>query len=232
MIQLNFLNQIHYVYETMNEFRSSKDKNKLKPFRVADVGDYVLSDNGYYIPVTRIHDYVKTMPDKRKLQYRRIVFPYYSYYYSKASDIVRPMIYRRHKVMPGCVMPLGYQSLAVIKLIKSGYSLSNAIRHIFPNKYFLRLIRLMSNPLFVKQLENIAMSLKDEISSQGINHAYIAKKLKDILEAEKPNSTLTKYALETSINILQQVNPNLATPVEGKSLVNEIRKEMSSSMIN
>ena len=134
--------------------------------------------------------------------------------------------------MPGCVMKLGYQSLTVLKLIKSGYSLRSAIKHVFPNRYFLRLIRLMSNPLFIKELENMAMSLKDEISNQGIDHAYIAKKIKDILEAEKPNSTLTKYALETSINILQQVNPNLAMPVEGKSLVSEIRKEMSSTMIN
>ena len=76
------------------------------------------------------------------------------------------------------------------------------------------------------------MSLKDSIEANGINHEYIAKKMKDILESDKPNATLVKYALETSIELLKTAPSTSTIHSTDKSLVSEIRSELSSSMVN
>ena len=65
-----------------------------------------------------------------------------------------------------------------------------------------------------------------------INHEYIAKKMKDILESDKPNATLIKYALETSIELLKTAPSTSTIHSTDKSLVSEIRSELSSSMVN
>lgn len=232
MVKCKLDGKVWFIYENMNEFSASIHKDKLMYYREAQVGDYVLSDNGYYIPVIRRYEYVKTTRFKEKVPRCKLTFPFYTFNYSVDYLVDRKIIFTRALSASYSAYKLSGKELAILKLLKSGYSLVDCIKHVYPNRYFMRLIRVLSNPIFINKIEGMAMSLKSQIESQGINHEYIAKKMKDILEAPKPNATLVKYALETSIQLLEKVSPNVVSPTDTKSLVNEIRSELSSSMVN
>ena len=64
MVKCKLDGKVWFIYENMNEFAASIHKDKLVYYREAQVGDYVLSDNGYYIPVIRRYEYVKTQIPK------------------------------------------------------------------------------------------------------------------------------------------------------------------------
>lgn len=231
MIKYTIHSSIYYVYETVNEFSASMHKDKLKPYREAEIGDYVLSHNGYYIPVVNKQQLSKKT--RVGIVYRtKLVFPYYVFQFPLNVFADVPVIFKRTLNTSYKGKGLSGQELAVLKLMESGYKLVDAIKHVYKKRHFVYLIKVLSNPRFINKIEKIAMSLKDQIESQGINQEYIAKRIKSILDDDKPNATLVKYALETSINLLNQVKPSLVSTETSKELRNEIRSELSSSMIN
>lgn len=233
MIKMNFDNKPCYIYESMNEFRASIHKDKLKPYYETEVGDYIETDNGYFIPLLRYQDKLYKHKVYGLTTKRILVFPYYTVMY--LIDHVKKnkrIVYKRSISYTYHNNHLSAQEVAILKLMEQGYPLYKAIKHMYPNKHFQRILRVLSNPKFTNRLKGIAMSLKDSIEGHGINHEYIAKKMKDILESDKPNATLVKYALETSIELLKTAPSTSTIHSTDKSLVSEIRSELSSTMVN
>ena len=233
MIKMNFDNKPCYIYQSVNEFRASIHKDKLKEYVDAEVGDYVETDNGYYIPLLDYKDSVFKHKQYGLLQRRVLIFPYYTFRYIVRKDHKKKrMVYNRSLSAITNNRKLSLYESLVLKLMSEGFTLYQATKHVYPTKHFHRLLKMLSNPNFTNRLKGIAMSLKDSIEANGINHEYIAKKMKDILESDKPNATLVKYALETSIELLKTAPSTSTIHSTDKSLVSEIRSELSSSMVN
>lgn len=233
MIKMNFDNKPCYIYENMNEFRSSIHKDKLKEYVEAEVGDYVETDNGYYIPLLGYKDSTFKHREYGILQRRVLIFPYYTFrYIISQSHKKKRMVYQRSISAITNNRKLSPHESMVLKLMSEGFTLYKATKHVYPDKHFHRLLKMLSNPHFTNRLKGIAVSLKEHIESNGITHEYIAKKMKDILESDKPNATLIKYALETSIELLKTAPSTSTIHSTDKSLVSEIRSELSSTMVN
>ena len=235
MIKMRFDNKPCFIYENMNEFRASIHKDKLKPYTEAAVGDYVETDNGFYIPLLSYRDSTFKSRIYGLIVRRLLIFPYYTFRYALNDQHThkrRRMVYKHSITGLSNNRYLSAHEAMVLKLMEQGFTLYQAVKHVYPNKHFHRLLKVLSNPKFINRLKGLAMSLKDSIESQGINNEYIAQKIKDIFESDKPNATLIKYALETSIELLKS-SPSTSTIQSGdKSLVGEIRSELRSTMVN
>jgi len=204
-----------YVFE--NEQEAVKyDVVNIDPIE-AQPGDYLLSGNGYYVPVLNLytHENKRTilhilyMPLNHKLSY---------HYYKKSKKYspVRSFIFDRN----GKPHPMTYVSpnaKMLIKLVKEGVSLVNAVTMCYSVDGSRRTVlgilnRLIRSKPFVELfIKEVKMDLADKLKNNGLDEDFLFKITKEIITDKKENSKIRQQAYEFAIainmtNIKQQQN--------------------------
>lgn len=145
MIKLNIYQQrstekVEYiVYETEEQWikYSKKLKLNLSEMNVAQKGDYVLSDNGYYVPLIRRHQ--RTRNNVTRVQ---MIFPLYIYnnFVNKLTNqfSTKYFIWKPNHGSDVTTLKGNYKTVnmeMILKLMDNGYSYARAYKTVFAFKY-------------------------------------------------------------------------------------------------
>ena len=184
-------------------------------------GDYILSRNGYYVPVLDRETRVRTI-HKRKMSVVVIVLPNYRLYLQNLNT-KSTFYYRRDKVVS--FKNLSPKMKMVIKLVQEGCHYDLAIKTIYGARNVKQKIySLLNNEKFVLLMKDSIMSLQNELINQGITFQSIAEQFKAILDNPKANPALKKYAMEVSLKSLETKAPEQLST--GANMRDEINREM------
>lgn len=166
-------------------------------------GDYILTSNGYYVPVVNRYDMPLRGAKIEKLiaiTLPRMTAKLFKY---RGSNLLRRkhIIWSRDETKTQEYKFLSGQAKLLIKYVQSGFDLLTAYSMAYTNKSKPKmqqvLSKLMDNERFVKQLfENKHMDkLVAALNEKNINYEWLAKNLKDIIEDPKCHASLRQFAI-------------------------------------
>ena len=237
--------QDYFIYE--NEEEWNRLGIKAKTFANAQVGDYIKSDNGYYVPVVSIHKYPS--PANTKTIIYKFFFPRQEqivHIYKSSGDVQKmSFIYEincKKQVKPlrqiTTRVRLMFDYIAAGWDIMAAFDASYNIKGTFKKHQYL--MKILSNPAIIDFLkEHKAMNkLKESFKSKGVTEEWLAIQCKDILEDKKAPAALRIKALESAREILSlqdrgelksEANKGDAKLKIVQDLKEDIKKKVSSS---
>lgn len=171
-------------------------------------GCYVLTYNGWYVPIIRVNSYDAKVNNAAiyKITIPRntcTIYINHSRMPRKSSQFV---FYPDRQPKITMSKP---KYVAVIYLMKKGMPIYDAVQYVFPKleeKKVLQLINMLLNTEDVLQLikDQTMSKLKDELKEQGIDQTWYVNQLKKILDDPDANANLKKHALEVIGNTLEK----------------------------
>lgn len=191
MIEVTVADKIYEIYEN----RAECDK-PVKTLQDCDTGDYILSVNGYYVPVllTRMKEVKKDVFIKlinipgRVVQYS-ITKPK-GFYYKVNEDRTN----------------INARDFMWIELINNGTDVMKAGKIAYTQFGTSKFLTLIRNPNIMNKLKvRLSMqSMSERLKENKITEEFIADTLTEIIKDKDPkNNTLRKWALETTMKIIE-----------------------------
>jgi len=187
----------YIVYENIQEFEASG--KTLKSIDEAQPGDYIITSNGYYMPLINIktHD----MSKKGYILYR-YTFPRHQYvrrFYLKTQTFVRMIIkYRDEGREPYQNVFLTAKMKLMVEFMKSGLDMLAAFTKVYKirgiNKTAL-MFKLMENKRLVQyMIKELDMNdLKKGLINAGVDAEWLGKMIKEHLENDKSSDSIKKH---------------------------------------
>lgn len=213
-------NNIPYFIAENEQERKALDIKPV-PLLKCKAGDYILSKNGYYIPVLDRSTHTR-FSRGRKIPFEKIVLPNYALFVQNIN-LSTTFTFKRDRVVSH--INISPKMRTVLILIRSGVPYDLAIKTIYGAKNMQKKVySLLNNNRFISMMKDEIMSLQKELGKQGVTLATIAEQFSNLIKDPKANSTLKKYALEVSLKALDQSAPELAA--SGANLKDEIKQEM------
>lgn len=209
---------VYTIYETESEFIASEHNHLLKPLEEAEDGDYILCNNGVYVPIVQkgnIHRTTVTVKGVKRLRKTPIDFWYYRmpactrFVYKGRFE--QGFNWERKYYRVGT--NLTPQERAFIKLIEEGAAIIPAAKSVWGKYYLDRFYKLFNREHVFKEIAKRVnkMNLKDELKSQGITEKVIAEELAGLLKGD--NVTGKKYAIEKLLELMSvQESPQISEP--------------------
>lgn len=195
IIRVIYRRKTYLIYGTL-EALSEANITLHDNIATAQIGDYLASNNGYYVPVVNRHDVKRVF--KHSIRYAILLqFPGRK---SIAFYPEKPIGFQYDPYLvdlPNNKIKL--KEKAIIYMLERGLTFFEAVSFAYNqplNMVKLQLLNLINNQHFYHiAKEYIAMNLKDNLDDLGITKEYLAAKLKDILDDKTENPALRKQAL-------------------------------------
>jgi hypothetical protein len=219
----------HVVYEGRNEFKEDNPNTELKlTLRETQTGDWIESTSGHIVQcLERKHYYFKrkdrpsyidkhyfTFPRVRTFRYEKDLDKKPSYFPSISQNALVEDVFKGKLL-----------SKPRIKLFALGVRMGLPLKVAYINAFgkynykqvlFLLAQQEIANYIFTDnpRLNN----MRKELEAQGVNKETLAEKIKEILDDDKANPSLKKWALETSMQILDDEQQSFINPVLAASI--------------
>lgn len=227
------------IYERVEEIE--EHNIKVVDLEDAEPGDYVKSDNGYYVPL--LYKTIKKHAKNREYAYCKYKFPRYSwhriknlkegYYFNKTFSYPTEPQYNPGRFMSS-------QSKLAANLMGQGVPTRKAIRVAYPNlrggEIESKAKRLMDNQGFIKYLigKTDVKKLLTALEEEGLSYNFLAKNLKEKIEKDNDLESirfgfnLTTTAEEASkLEENKTPNKNDLSKIDfGKNLLDKKKKEL------
>lgn len=215
-ISRNKTRKYYTVYENYDEFLKAGCNLEL-PINAKE-GDYVQTDNGYYIPVIKRTDYP---PKGTKLYWSyKLSVPYqdiFGYDYKDPNRInpYKPIMFKRERKQQ-ITRKLNAKAVFIGNLLLQGipleavYALAYSKKDKF-SKYNFK--RLLGDPVFANYIKDVYMNeIKQALLDNGITYDAIAKEIKTSLQ--KSNVTLNekKWAIDLAVKLLDNCKQDVPIP--------------------
>lgn len=177
----------------------------------AQKGDYILTDNGYYVPVTNTAFYYQNNNTKCMF---KISLPRMKWVC--ACDLEHTQLYGKRQLIYSfepqdkSIKKLSVHVKLFANLLVRGMDLFSAYRKVFGNKrnqdMISRISRLLEFEGFYKYLESKGYmnTAKNELKKSGIDMEYFVKKMKGLMESDTAPPPLRKWAFETVFKLLNE----------------------------
>jgi len=195
-------------------------------------GAYILTDNGWYVPILKvvIFDNLKNNKSMIRFYIPRRVYTFFINHNDKVRHSAF-VFYPDQKVL--YKLPKA-RYVVIAMLMEQGMPIFEAVAYAFPKhseKNNLRVVTtLMNEESILNLIKGQAMSrLKDEMLNQGISAEWYVKQLKDILSDTKSNPNLKKYALEQIGRTIEQEEKRNINYVVGLQLEANAPKQLQSN---
>lgn len=207
MIYIKENKVVYAIYEAESEFMASEHSHLFRELEDAEDGHYILSNNGYYVPIVqtgRIYRTTAVVKGKRYQRKKPVDFLFfrmpactrfiYNRNFEKGFTWERKY-YRANKGM-------SRSELAFVKLIEDGALIFPAAQAVWGKAYLDKFFKLLNRELVFKEIAKRInrMSLKEELKNKGITESVLAEELKKLLEGD--NVQGKKYAIEKITHIL------------------------------
>lgn len=239
---VTFWNKEWEVYEGRNEFKLYRPNTDLRLcFGDTEEGDYVESTTGFIVPCLKRKHYVATIRDKYKYDKYYFQFPKVKTFVYKNKLHTKPFYYPTNSSNLVPVDPYNQDVMRrpQVKLFAAGMREGLPIEVSYINafgKYDKTqagyLLQHKSVIQYIFNDNDRIKTMRRELEEVGITKISIAEKIKDILEEAKPNPNLLKWALETSIKLLEDNVANEQSPLLAASiLINELPNHNGTRMI-
>jgi len=212
-------NRTYFILENEQDRRALD----VKPVSLLECkpGDYVLSRNGYYVPVL-FRETVTRVIHRRRMSVVKVELPNYTLYLQNLNT-KSTFYFRRDKIKS--FNNLSPKMKMVVKLIQEGCAYDLAIKTIYGARNLkYKTYSLLNNEKFMLLMRDSIMSLQIELKAQGITFESIAQQFREILDNPKANPMLKKYAMEVSLKALEVKAPEQTST--GANLRDEINSEM------
>ena len=218
------------IYESVQEVIDNDVD--IKTLEKANPGDYVKSDNGFYLPLIK----KVIISDKSKTQFVEFRFPRFvykaKYYKSSQRYEHRPFCYYNDPQRQISLYVSKPQQF-ISKLLAMGMEFQHAVKYAYPitarskSSLINKVRTLLSNKIFLQYLvkENTMPQLFKEFRDNGLDGKVIATELKRIIEDPKAEA-LKRWAIETSLVILNSENP-IDTESEETSITLKQKRNLS-----
>lgn len=197
----------------------------VKPLNLAKEGDYVLSDNGYYLPVIK-RVIIQTKDKKR--QTVKLQLPRSRYLFSLDKDGNLPKKYNFIYDITGQkrkFRSLSIRSKAFANFINQGMDIFKAYKAAYGNRqgshvYSAKLLDDISNPLFIKYLKEIGFMINnDKLDKSGMSEDFLLEQMKNLIVDKQEPYQLRKWALETLFGLHEAASvPNKTNDIKPKVL--------------
>lgn len=201
--------QQYNIYENVQEFEQSG--LSVKHITDADIGDYILTHNGFYIPVLNIVEFQHGVRLCRK-----VYFPRHQVMIWKRKDDTwgyKNIIYpiesdqREQKIhLTGKVKLFG-------SMIAKGYDFYDSFYKVFSGADRDILDNIIQSQQFISYLEGLGYmeNIRKSFEDNNLTGSYVAEKIKDILSEPtgKDNAQLKKWALETIMDVIDDKRPTI-----------------------
>jgi len=200
MTSIAWMGKRYIVYATREEAR--KCGERVMEIDDAEVGDYVPTRDGHYVPIIGKHYWNGSRGDKA---IRDVLhYPGGEHYRFENNTSIQKGVTWDAKFWITREKPLETWKKHVAELTSRGMELYKAILVTFggTTKYPVNQIakNLMQDKMFIYYLFNETeghMGLREELKSRGLDEAFLAEKIDDILHAPKVPANLTQWALQT-----------------------------------
>lgn len=204
------------IYENENEVKEAGIKYKIPYWAEStdkpdlEIGDYILTDNGYYIPIRKIYH---QLYEKRQRETYRYRCPMYEFNLSR--NIITGKCFRstitynpdaKQAIRKSLNKVLSPNRKYLIALLKNGLDFTTAVKAAYPRDTTKAFDYILNDNDFIQLLimEGHMKQLQQEMIDAGITGAYFANKVKEILDDEKSGNDLKKHCLTIAKDILSK----------------------------
>lgn len=228
------------IYEREEEIE--ENNIVVKELEEANPGEYVRTDNGFYIPL--LYTTTRRNPKNKYETFYAYHFPRYTYRILKNHK----ENFTYHKVFSYPTEPQQYltqnlssQSRLVATLVGQGIPLYKALLVAYPNKHSYEREsigrRLMENKRFIKFLigKTDMKKLQEALEEEGLSYNFLAESLKKEIEKGKSGLEAIKFGfnvVKTAEEAIEQENnkelsKNNDITAISNSLLEKKKKELS-----
>lgn len=202
------------------------------------VGDYIRTDNGYYLPVRKIY---------RQLYKYRLTYRYRCpmLEFSITKNVNTNQMFRKQvfyypdvnkQVQHNLRKTLTKNRRWFVALMRNGVDFMTAAYMAYPRGTRNIMEDILKDDAFIQYLIHggYMKKLKDEMIDAGITAAYFASKVKDILDDEKASNDLKRHCLTIAKDILSKEDvPESAKGITSEKVDMEgIRNRIMGSISN
>lgn len=196
MFEVNYKDRIYTIYES----RAELGDLKVSTIKDCEAGDYVLSKNALYVPVIA----TKIVPPRPSFKGKTIKIIYLPNR-THRTTLERPLMffYDINRVEKE---KLNIRAFAWLELVNQGMDMIRAGKIAYTQFSPEKLMSLLRNKLVMDKLTvRLSMgTIADRLKENDVNEEFIADQLTDILkDTGSKNTTLRKWALETTMKILE-----------------------------
>lgn len=198
------------VYENVAEFEQSG--HKLVSPSDAEPGDYILTDNGYYVPVLKRSIF---KPKKRNRSTLKLTVPRRSFIFNYDNDKGITGRYQMVYDLNTKRIESKYLSIrakAFANFLVNGIDLITAFKTAYASRRDLQfslhnlLEADLTNPKFYEYLRSIGFMPKEsKLNKAGLDEDFLLEQLKGIISNPDEPHQLRKFALETAFR-LHEIN--------------------------
>jgi len=186
-------NERYYkVYESITEFQESDDKNKLNKLDRCEEGDYIITDNGYVVPL--IKKYVYDSNPKNKHYFVDFVFPRARHRvccYNRKYFLRKPLLFFKENIPKPKKKNLTHQMRLFAIYLSRGIDIVDAFKLCYKVRYrnlHVEITRILSTDIFIDYLiKELKMldKFKNSLNDKGVNYDMIAEFYKKELNNDK-----------------------------------------------
>lgn len=206
----NNVKKILRVYENYNEFKESGET--LQEWEHAQNGDYILTSNGYYVPISNRREF----PAKPIKNGHTVVFfglpngaEWHNILYSDSGKFrMKTLLFERDWTESlAAQKKMSAQDMLMLTYLEAGASIFDAFRMSHPKRKVdngaseNHIKKLLRNPIVQSKLkEKVHMDkLLESFNNNDMTDDWLTLQLKKIVENEKTNATLRWQCIETII---------------------------------
>lgn len=231
----------YLVYENEEEFKAAGLQER--GIEEAQPGDYVKSDNGFYVPVVNIYDF--PVKNNAKTKVRRVYFPRQDqiiHIYKSTGDKQQSSfiydVFCKHG--PRKPVRLTARMRLMLNYLEAGWDLIDAFKASYNIKGTSRSMQYLGEILTnEKVVEYIRKSkkmneLKEGFKKEGVTSQWLAKQCKKIVEDKNTAAALRIKALDTAKDVLSLRDDNMKGKEEVKiedvklKLAKDLKSEIAS----
>lgn len=196
-----------FIYENLQEFQEAQENLGIRLSTPEECvkGDYIKSDNGYYLPVKAVDYYEHKYTDHKRITMPRMQRLNIHTY--KRTGAVRryQFVFRRDNPLPSRKFIPGKHKF-FINLVLAGYDFDEAFTKVFGKKRWNNkeqlLTQLSESPHFYAYIKENYVDIKKKAEQAGLDAEWYSKQLMDILSDKKSPSNLRIKAMESIHNIM------------------------------
>jgi hypothetical protein len=220
------------IYESKEELYKHVPDAVLKThIKEMNVGEYLLTLDGFIVRLDQIQRYDNIKRGKPLLRYRFGRTVRLMRENSKSNwnlILIHPKYDSRLSVSHRTLKKMFF-----INSLRFGATIEAAYRLAYPNNKMNNirsgLTRLLKDPIVYNELyrnnEEMKMSVKEQLAKHGINQESIAVHIANIINDPNANATLKRWALETSLEMVNTAETRRISALEEASnaMSNQVR---------
>jgi len=224
------------IYENVDEFK--KCKKKLATFDDCDTGDYLKTDNGFYMPLISKKRYNRTLT----VEFWVFIFPRFQMNmikYNNTQRWKRKQFLYQHEAYKNIkiTQTIRVEDLLFAELIKADIGVREAYNKAYGKTYDIqamskKLWHLFENIKFISILSEGTMKLKDSFEEAGVTQKWLGEQLKKMLENDKTSDKMKEKVIDLSLKILDD---DSILNIEGKENIkftDKVSQEQINSAMN